>query len=289
MIRMENLLNRLFDENWNFKNRDNIIKRLKENTYDVIVIGAGITGVGVAREAAMRGLKTAVVDMQDFSAGTSSRSSKLAHGGIRYLSHGDMDLVHESTTERNWMVAHIPHMVRPIPFLFVHMEGGKYRKRDITGACKIYDFLGNKDTEFKIYKAHKWYKPDQVFEMEPDYIREGNLGGAVYYDCNVDDTRLTLETLKEAVIRGADAINYCKVIDYLKDNGKIVGVKCKNLDDNMDFEIKGKLVVNSTGIWTDDLLESYPDHVPRPLIRPTKGVHLQLRRKHVRYHESPIL
>ena len=101
---MSDLETKLFDQSWNYKNRDSILNRLKENIYDVIVIGAGITGVGVAREAAMRGLKVAIVDMQDFSAGTSSRSSKYAHGGIRYLGHGDMDLVHESVTERNSLV-----------------------------------------------------------------------------------------------------------------------------------------------------------------------------------------
>jgi glycerol-3-phosphate dehydrogenase len=289
VIEMSELDNKLFDQSWNYENRDKIIKRLKEKTYDIIVIGAGITGVGVAREAAMRNLNVAIIDMQDFAAGTSSRSSKLAHGGIRYLGHGDMDLVHESTTERNWMVAHIPHLLRPIPFLFVEMEGGKYKKRDITAACKIYDFLGNKDTEFKIYKAHKWYKPEEIFKMEPDYVREGNLGGAVYYDCNVDDARLTIETLKEAVVRGADAVNYCKVIEYLKDNNKIFGVKCEDLEDDSVFEIKGTLIVNATGIWTDDLLSNYPDDVPKPLIRPTKGVHLQFRRKHVKNNMATII
>ncbi|MHA1254534.1 MAG: FAD-dependent oxidoreductase, partial [Promethearchaeota archaeon] len=223
---MSDLEKKLFDQAWNYQNRDNIIDRLKNTQYDVIIIGAGITGAGVAREAAMRGLKVAVIEMQDFAAGTSSRSSKLAHGGIRYLGHGDIDLVHESTTERNWLMWAFPNLVRPIPFLFVDMEGGKYKKRDITAACKFYDFLGNKDTEFKIHKAHKWYKPEEIFEMEPDYIREGNLGGAVYYDCNVDDARLTIEVLKEAIIRGADVINYSKVIEYIKDSGKIIGVKC---------------------------------------------------------------
>ncbi len=286
---MSDLENKLFDQTWNYKNRDNIIKRLKETTYDVIVIGGGITGAGVAREAAMRNLKVALVDMQDFSAGTSSRSSKLAHGGIRYLGHGEMDLVHESTTERNWLQAHLINLVRPIPFLFVHMEGSKYKKRDITGACKIYDFLGNKDTDFKIYKAHKWYKPEEVFEMEPDYVREGNLGGAVYYDTNVDDARLTIEILKEAVIRSADVINYCKVVGYIKDSDKIVGVKCKDLEINEDFKIKGTLVVNATGIWTDELLEKYPDIIPKPLIRPTKGVHLQFRRKHIKNRMATII
>ncbi|MBY8989811.1 MAG: glycerol-3-phosphate dehydrogenase/oxidase [Candidatus Lokiarchaeota archaeon] len=280
---------KLFDQCWNYKNRNEILKRLRETHYDIIVIGAGITGSGVAREASIRGLKVAVVDKQDFAAGTSSRSSKLAHGGIRYLGLGEMDIVRESTTERNWMRTHIPHLVRPIPFLFVAIEGGKYKKRDITGACKIYDFLGEDKSDFKNYRKHKWYSPEKIYEMEPEFIREGNNGGAVYYDNNVDDARLTIETLKEAIIRDADAINYCKVTGYLKEKGNIQGVKCTDLEKGSDFEIKGTLVVNATGIWTDELLENYPEDIPKPLIRPTKGVHLQFKREHVKNNMATII
>lgn len=286
---MKDLEKKLFDKSWNYKNRDKIINNLQETEYDVIIIGAGITGAGVAREAAMRDLKVACIDMQDFAAGTSSRSSKLAHGGIRYLAHGDMDLVKESTTERNWMRAHIPHLVRPIPFLFVALEGGKYKKRDIVGACKLYDFLSDNKSEFKNYKKYKWYPPEEIFKMEPEFIKEGNIGGAVYYDNNVDDTRLTIEVLKEAVIRGADIVNYCKVTGYIKENGKIMGVECKDLEKDKILEIKGKLIINATGIWTDELLENYPDEIPEPLIRPTKGVHLQFRRKHVKNNMATII
>ncbi len=286
---MTKLEEKIFDLGWNYKNRDRIIKRLQEKKYDIIVIGAGITGAGVAREAALRDLKIACVDMQDFATGTSSRSSKLAHGGIRYLGHGEMDLVKESTTERNWMLAHLPHLVRPIPFLFVELEGGKYKKRDIVGACKIYDFLSDNESEFKTYKKHKWYKPEEIFEMEPEFIREGNKGGAVYYDNNVDDARLTIEILKEAVVRGADIINYCKATGYMKDNGKISGVKCKDLENDGEFEMKGTLIVNATGVWTDELLESYPEEIPKPLIRPTKGVHLQFKREHVKNNMATII
>lgn len=286
---MTELVNKLFEQNWNYKNRQKIIKKLQETYYDIIIIGAGITGAGVAREASMRGLKVAVIDKQDFASGTSSRSSKLAHGGIRYLGLGEMDIVRESTTERNWMRVHIPHLVRPIPFLFVALEGGKYKKRDIIGACRIYDFLGDDKSDFKNYKKHKWYSPEEIFEMEPEFIREGNIGGAVYYDNNVDDARLTIETLKEAIIRDADVANYCKVTGYIKDKGKIVGVQCLDLEKNYDFKIKGTLLINATGIWTDELLELYPDDVPKPLIRPTKGVHLQFKREHVKNNMATII
>ena len=286
---MSDLETKLFDQSWNYASRNEIVRRLGDVQYDVIVIGAGITGAGVAREAAMRDLKVAIIDMQDFSAGTSSRSSKLAHGGIRYLGHGDMDLVKHATRERNWMRVHIPHLVRPIPFLFVHIEGGKYKKRDILGAVKIYDFLSDNDSEFQNYKKHEWYSAEKIFKMEPEYIKEGNLGGAVYYDNNVDDARLTLEIIKEAVIRGADALNYCKVEGYLKADGKICGVKCRDLENGGELNIKGTLVVNATGIWTDDLIESYPDHIPKPIIRPTKGVHLQFKREHVKNNMATII
>ena len=286
---MDNLEKKLFEQSWNFKNRKNILKRLKENFYDLIIIGAGITGAGIAREAAMRGLKVACVDMQDFAAGTSSRSSKLGHGGIRYLALGEKDLVREAATERNWMRAHIPHLVRPIPFLFTILEGGKYKKRDVIGVCRIYDFLGDDKSEFKNFKKHKWHSSEEIFEMEPEFKREGNKGGVVYYDTNLDDARLTIEILKEAVIRGADIINYCKVTGYIKKNGLICGVKCSDNENRIQLEINGKIVVNCTGIWTDILLENYPEEIPKPLIRPTKGVHLQFRRKHVKNKMATII
>ena len=125
---MTDLEKKLFDKTWNLTSRDSILKRLKSTNYDIIIVGGGITGAGVAREAAMRDLKVALVDMQDFAAGTSSRSSKLAHGGIRYLAHAEMDLVKEATTERNWLRSHLSHLIRPIPFLFIHWDGGKDRK-----------------------------------------------------------------------------------------------------------------------------------------------------------------
>ncbi len=289
LISMKDLEMKIFDQTWNYKNRDKIIKKLQETSFDILIIGAGITGAGVAREAAMRGLKVACIDMQDFAAGTSSRSSKLGHGGIRYIAHGDLDLVKEALQERNWMRAHIPHLIRPIPFLFVHLEGGKYKRRDIKGATKVYDFLSDKDSEFTNFKKSRVLSTEEIFEIEPEYIKEGNLGGAVYYDTNLDDARLTLEIIKEAVVRGAVAVNYCKANGYLKDNGIILGVKCTDLENNIDFEIKTRLVVNATGVWTDQLIDIYPNEIPSPLIRPTKGVHLQYRRKNIKNQNAAIV
>jgi len=262
---------------------------MQETDYDIIIIGGGITGAGVAREAALRDLKVALIEMQDFAAGTSSRSSKLAHGGIRYLAHGEMKLVKEATTERNWLLAHLPHLIRPIPFLFVHWDGGKEKARTIKAAVKIYDFLSDTKQKFKTHQKYKWYPPEKIFEFEPEIKKDGNLGGAIYWDNNVDDARLTIESLKEAVVRGADIVNYCKVEGYIKENGIIVGVKCKDLETNKDIQIKSKLVVNATGIWADTLIENYPENIPKPVIRPTKGVHIQYKREHIKNNMATII
>ena len=193
---MDELERNLFEQSWTLKNRENIISEMQKIQYDVVIIGAGITGAGVAREAAMRGLKVAIVDMQDFASGTSSRSTKLAHGGIRYIAHGEMDLVKSATRERNWMRVQIPHLVRPIPFFLPIIEGAKYKKRDFQGVTKIYDFLSDVKSEFKNYKKSKSYTAEEVYELEPEFNREGLQGGLIFYDTNIDDARLTIEILK---------------------------------------------------------------------------------------------
>jgi glycerol-3-phosphate dehydrogenase len=281
MVKLEDLEKKLFDQSWTFKNREKIIQKMQRSQYDVVIIGAGITGAGIAREAAMRNLTVAVVDMQDFAAGTSSRSTKMAHGGIRYIAYGELDLVKSATRERNWMRVQIPHLVRPLPFFLPIIEGAKIKKRVLQNGAKIYDFLSDDKSEFKNYKKSKFYTAEEVYELEPEFNREGLQGGIVYYDTNIDDARLTIEILKEAIIRGADSINYCKVIGYIKNNGKIVGIKCQDLEKKADFEIRATLVINATGIWTDNLIKSYPNTIPNPLIRPTKGVHLLYKRENI--------
>jgi len=288
-MKMKDLEKKLFNQTWNFKNRDNLIYKLQETDYDILIIGGGITGAGIAREAAMRGLKVGLVEMQDFASGTSSRSSKLAHGGLRYLAYGELDLVKEATTERNWMRAHIPHLIRPVPFLWVNWKEDTVNKQSIESALKLYDSLSDDSQEFKNFKKYQWFSAEELQELEPEIKDKVSQGGAVYYDNNVDDARLTIETLKEAVIRGADVISYCKVIDYIMEEDKITGIKCQDLENNKDFKIKGSLIVNATGIWSDNLIKNYPEDLPKPLIRPTKGVHLIFRKKYIRNENAVIV
>ncbi|MFX1288225.1 MAG: glycerol-3-phosphate dehydrogenase/oxidase, partial [Promethearchaeota archaeon] len=203
--------------------------------------------------------------------------------GIRYVAHvSEFDLVKKATQERNWMRVHIPHLVRPIPFFLPVIEGAKIKKRDLQGATKLYDFLSDNKSDYKNFKSSKSYTAEEIYKLEPNFTRKGLKGGVIYYDTNIDDARLTIEILKEAIIRGTDAVNYCEVVGYIKNKGKIVGIRCKDLQNESNFEIRGTLVVNATGIWTDNLLEIYPENIPKPLIRPTKGVHLLFRREHIK-------
>jgi glycerol-3-phosphate dehydrogenase len=286
---MAGLGKELFDQTWNYINRNNIIRRLQKKLYDILIIGGGITGAGVAREAAMRGLKVGLVEMQDFASGTSSRSSKLAHGGLRYLAYGELDLVKEATTERNWMRAHIPHLIRPVPFLWVNWKRDSGDGKYIKSALQLYDSLSDDSQEFKNFKKYQWFSAEELEKLEPEIKDKVNQGGAIYYDNNVDDARLTIETLKEAVIRGADIISYCKVIEYIMEKEKIVGIKCQDLENSKEINVKGTLVVNATGIWCDNQLNNYPENVPKPLIRPTKGVHLIFKRKHIHNENAVII
>ncbi len=286
---MEDLAKKLFEKRWNFKNRGTIIIKLQNTEYDVLIIGGGITGAGIAREAAMRGLRVGLVEMQDFGAGTSSRSSKLAHGGLRYLAYGEINLVKEATTERNWMRAHIPHLIRPVPFMWVNWKDDTLNKKYIESSLQLYDSLSDDSQKFKNLKKYQWFSAEELHKLEPEIKDKIGEGGAVYYDNNVDDARLTIETLKEAVIRGADIISYCKVVEYITEKDKIIGVKCQDLENNKDFNIKSTLMVNATGIWSDDLIRNYPKNVPKPLIRPTKGVHLIFKRKQIRNEHAVIV
>ena len=193
---------KIFNSHWSYKNRSEYIERLKKEKFELIIIGGGITAAGIAREAALRGIKTALIEKNDFAFGTSSRSSKLAHGGIRYLGNGEFGLVRESTTERNWLRNHFPNLVRPIAFNFCSYEGSPDTSLKIRTAVYLYDFFSDFMSEFKNYKKHRIMTTEELIEDEPKVKTEGLKMCGQYYDTNVDDARLTLETIKESVSTG---------------------------------------------------------------------------------------
>jgi glycerol-3-phosphate dehydrogenase len=268
--------------------RSQHIKKLQDNVWDVLVIGGGVTGAGVALEAVTRGLSVAILDKCDFAFGTSSRSTKLAHGGIRYISKGELGLVRESTNERNWLRDKgLPHLTRPTRFLYPILKAGKAKNIDLPKsrsqisvriAAFLYDFLCG----FRNFARGRSIKNVEIIkELEP-LLEPSRLKGAVtWYDTNIDDARLVIETLKEAIFRGkAVALNYMGVVGLTHNkDGRINGVLA--IDDSnpqRKVAVRAKVVINATGIWADKILSiEGKDH--QDVIRPTKGVHLIYHRK----------
>ena len=266
---------------WTAKDRKEHIAGLKDRSFDLVIIGGGITGAGVAREAALRGLSFCIVDKNDFAFGTSSRSSKLCHGGLRYLSQGKLGLVRESTTERNWLRHVLPHLVRPLGFMYCTYEHGKDNALAIRGALHLYDALSDGFSAHKTNQRAAFYTPAEVAALEPAVTQhDPDLGamtmGGLYYDTNVDDGRLTLETIKESLALAGGrsaAVNYAKVVATLKDfGGRVTGVRVEDALGHDDFEVRGRAVVSCAGIWSDEVMRM--TDLGQEKIYPTKGAHV---------------
>jgi glycerol-3-phosphate dehydrogenase len=222
-----------------------------------------------------------MIEKNDFAFGTSSRSSKLAHGGLRYLSNREFKLVRESTTERNWLRVHFPNLVRPLGFLYNSFEKGKDRPKHIIASLIIYNLLSNWKSKFKNYRSARFFSSKFMEEFEPAYTRfDPDLGrlllSGFYYDTNIDDARLTVETIKESLAysKGASvALNYAKATDFIRNaSGKVCGVKVQDEIKGEAFEVKAASVVACTGIWTDDIMQH--TQFTNKKIYPTKGVHI---------------
>ncbi|MFO7953000.1 MAG: glycerol-3-phosphate dehydrogenase/oxidase [Bacillota bacterium] len=266
---------------WNPHTRNNEIKAAAEKEFEIVIIGGGITGAGIARECALRGISFCLLDKNDFAFGTSSRSSKLFHGGMRYLTTGEFGLVRESTGERNWLRSHFPNLVRPLGFVYPSYENYKARPHQIRIGVKLYDILSDWFTEFKNYRKSRIFKKAFVEEFEPAITtKDPELGHMImagfYYDSNCDDARVTLETIKESVdyCKGSSiALNYIRAGDYVKDSeGWVRGVKAVDALGGDSFSIEGKCVVAAAGAWTDEALKAADYEQAR--IYPTKGVHV---------------
>lgn len=278
---------------WSAKDRQEHLAAIKDRTFDLVIIGGGITGAGVAREAALRGLSFCIVDKDDFAFGTSSRSSKLCHGGLRYLSQGKLGLVRESTTERNWLRHVLPHLVRPLGFMYCTYERGKDNALAIRAALHLYDALSDSFSEHKTNRRAAFYTPAEVAALEPAVTQhDPDLGamtmGGLYYDTNVDDGRLTLETIKESLALGAGrsvAVNYARVVGTLKDcSGRVTGVRVEDALGDERLEVRGRAVVSCAGIWSDEVMRL--TDLGAEKIYPTKGVHVVVPNERLGNHNA---
>ncbi|MHB8262305.1 MAG: glycerol-3-phosphate dehydrogenase/oxidase [Acidimicrobiales bacterium] len=266
--------------------RETALQRLQTETFDLLVIGGGITGAGTALDAAARGLKVALIERNDFASGTSSRSSKLVHGGIRYLQHGDISLVYEALHERQRLLANAPHLVKPLPFvipIFSSKHSGVTRSAVavISAALWMYDLTGG----MRIGKLHSRLSRSEVFDLLPALDKTRVERGFMYYDASADDARLTLAILATAAGRyGGVCTNYVEATRLLHDNsGSIRAVAARSRlpyrkpeESGLEFEIRANVVVNATGAWVDSIRAmDTGDH--RKTIHPAKGVHLSFK------------
>ncbi|MGD6855807.1 glycerol-3-phosphate dehydrogenase/oxidase [Bacillus infantis] len=249
--------------------RHDIKGKIQKGPLDLLVIGGGITGAGIALDAALRGMKVAVVEMQDFAAGTSSRSTKLVHGGLRYLKQFEIGVVAEVGKERAIVYENGPHVTTPEWMLLPFYKGGTFGPFTTNIGLRVYDFLAG----VKKDERRKMMKPEEALKREPLLKREGMNGAGYYVEYKTDDARLTLEVMKKAVEKGALALNYMKVTDLVYENSQIAGVKAEDLTDGTVQEIRAKKIVNAAGPWVDTLREI--DHSKKgKSLQLTKGIHL---------------
>ena len=247
------------------------------------MIGGGITGAGVARDAAMRGLRTVLVEQQDLGAGTSSRSSRLVHGGLRYLETGGLRLVLEANTERRVLLRIAPHLVWPLPFLFPVHRGDRVPLWKLAAGMWLYDLLAL----FRNVKAHRMLGKRAVLEAEPMLRERGLVGGARFYDAQCDDARLVLATARSAMMHGALVANYMGVRALERTAGRVVGALVEDRLSGRRATVRASVVVNATGPWADRvrLLE---DAGATPLLQPTKGIHVVVERSRIDHRAGII-
>jgi len=254
------------------ESRTRAFAALGTDSFDVVVVGGGINGAAIARDAALRGLRVALVERDDFASGTSSRSSRLIHGGLRYLEHGYFHLVFESSRERRLLLALAPHLVRPLAFTWPVYRGARVPRWKLAAGLLLYDAL----SLFRNVARHRSLSRAKIVAREPALTTENLVGGAVYYDAATDDTRLTLVNALGAEAAGAVVINHAPVRSITTDDDWL-RVEVEDLLTGGRARPRARVVVNATGPWTDSL-ERLAGHDAPPAVRGTKGAHIAVPR-----------
>jgi glycerol-3-phosphate dehydrogenase len=247
---------------------------MRGQVFDLVVIGGGITGVGVARDAALRGLRVCLFERGDYACGTSSKSSKMIHGGLRYLEHGELGLVFESVSERLVQTRVAPHLVRPLPFLIPIYKGARPGFETMNVGLWIYDSL----SLFRAPGLHKAVRgASKALALEPLLRPDGLRGVLEYFDCTTDDSRLVLENAIDAIGLGARCHTYTEVLRFVRrPDRRITGVVVRDRLANRQWTVETKAVVLAAGPWTDELMQQFEIPFDRPMLRRTKGVHIVL-------------
>ena len=254
--------------------RDHALQQLRDQSanWEVLIIGGGATGLGAAVESASRGYRTALVEQHDFAKGTSSRSTKLIHGGVRYLKQGNIALVTEALRERGLLMQNAPHLVQNRAFLvpnYVWWEGPFYGV-----GMKVYDALAGK---LGIGKS-EWLSREETLRRIPTLESDGLRGGVVYYDGQFDDARLAITLVRTLQDLGGVATNYTEVVGLIKENELIRGAQLKDLETGEEFEVRANVVINATGVFVDSVRKMDELDAP-PLVTASQGIHLVLDKK----------
>jgi glycerol-3-phosphate dehydrogenase len=284
--------------------RADALAALQREAFDVVVIGGGITGAGVALDAATRGFSVALVERGDFSCGTSSRSSKMVHGGLRYLQNFDLGLVREALVERQLMVRLAPHLVKPLPFLVPAFEGARLDVR-IGMGLNMYDVMSMRNPRARRRAAreaaleggeywspdrHRTIERDEVLDLIPALDGRDPSSAYLFYDCQTDDSRLVLTVLGEAERFGAVCVNGAAVTELVEERGHAAGVVCEEHDSGEQFTVRAANVVNATGVFADRIR---PDELlgeeDVPVIRPSRGTHVVLDREQLPMNAAAVL
>lgn len=248
--------------------RSTVLARLEENTFDVLIIGGGITGAGIALDASSRGLKVALLEMQDYASGTSGRSTKLIHGGLRYLKQLEFSLVAEVGRERKIIHQLAPHLTKPEPMLLPLMKGDALGKFSSRIGMYVYERLAGVLPS----ERNKFLNPSLALKQEPLLKPERLQAGILFYEYRTDDARLTMEVLKQAVYLGTTALNYTQVTGFINHKGKVSGANAKDLVTGKEVSIRAKYVVNAAGPWVDEIVNM--DARQNSRLKITKGIHL---------------
>jgi glycerol-3-phosphate dehydrogenase len=248
---------------------------LGSRVFDLLVIGGGITGCGIARDAALRGLSVALVEREDFASGTSSRSSRLVHGGVRYLEHGHLHLVFESSAERRRLLQLAPHLVRPLEFTWPVYAGARIPRWKLNAGLTLYDALAL----FRNVGSHHRLTRDGVLAHEPMLRTDGLLGGASYFDAATNDARLTLANAVGAAEHAAVVVNHAPVSSLRIEGGRVVGADITDAIVGGMCAVRARAVVNATGPWSDDIRRM--DGEAGAAVRGSKGVHIAIPRDRI--------
>lgn len=247
---------------------------------DVVVVGGGIVGAGIALDAVSRGLSTALIEQRDYASGTSSRSSKLVHGGLRYLEMFDFPLVREALQERGLLLTRIaPHLVRPVPFMYPLYK--TWERAYVGAGIALYDAMAAVGKYDMGVPRHRHFFRKQVERMAPD-LRTDKLTGAVrYYDCQVDDARLVMMIARTAAAYGAHVVSRTKVTGFLRDGERVCGVQARDLENDVGLEVRARVVINAAGVWTDQIQELLGGKGALQ-VEASKGIHIVVPRDRIR-------